>query len=136
MKLFQRRAPAHAHVHADTVPTDGHGQVHAQGHSDAELRAAYERGRKEERARHRRSPLLAMALVAVALIGGTSLVLAAKEGSFREGGAMMDAGVSTAAREAVPTIRKGAAAVQDSLSSDGQPDDEPAAQPGAKRPAN
>jgi hypothetical protein len=89
-----------------------------QGHSDAELRAAYERGRKEERARHRRSPVLVLGLVAVALIGGTSLVLAAREGSFREGGALIDAGVSTAAREAVPTIRKGAEALQNQLSSD------------------
>ena len=108
MNLFQNRAQkATEHDHAPM-----------QGHSDAELRAAYERGRKEERARHRRSPFLVMGLVAVALIGGTSLVLAAKEGSFREGGALMDAGVSTAAREAVPPIRKGAEAVQDQLSSD------------------
>jgi hypothetical protein len=109
MTLFQRKAPAHASHHAA-----------AHGHSDAELRAAYERGRKEERARHRRSPLLVMGLIAVALIGGTSLVLAAKEGSFRDGGALMDAGVSTAAREAVPTLKKGAAAVQDGLSTDAE----------------
>lgn len=108
MQLFQKK-PAAAH---------GHG--HAHGHSDAELRAAYERGRKEERARHKRSPFLAMALVAAALIGGTSVVLAAKEGSFRDGGALMDAGVTTAAREAVPTLKKGAAAVQDRLSSDAE----------------
>lgn len=108
MKLFQKRAQE----------ATGHDHAPAHGHSDAELRAAYERGRKEERARHRRSPFLVMGLVAVALIGGTSLVLAAKEGSFRDGGALMDAGVSTAAREAVPTIRKGAEAVQDQLSSD------------------
>ncbi|MDB5470784.1 MAG: hypothetical protein JWR84_2344 [Caulobacter sp.] len=110
MKLFQNRADAAAR----------HDHAHAHGHSDAELRAAYERGRKEERARHRRSPFLVLGLVAVALIGGTSLVLAAKEGSFRDGGALMDAGVTTAAREAVPTIRKGAAAVQDRLSTDAQ----------------
>jgi len=108
MKLLQNRAQtATEHDHAPM-----------QGHSDAELRAAYERGRKEERARHRRSPVLELGLVAVALIGGTSLVLAAREGSFREGGALIDAGVSTAAREAVPTIRKGAEALQNQLSSD------------------
>ncbi len=108
MKLLQNRAQtATEHDHAPM-----------QGHSDAELRAAYERGRKEERSRHRRSPVLVLGLVAVALIGGTSLVLAAREGSFREGGALIDAGVSTAAREAVPTIRKGAEALQNQLSSD------------------
>ncbi|MDO9336026.1 MAG: hypothetical protein EON95_02200 [Caulobacteraceae bacterium] len=107
MNLFRRKAVDHV---------DHNPQTH--GHSEADLRAAYERGRKEERARHKRSPFLAMGLVAVALIGGTSLVLAAKEGSFRDGGALMDAGVSTAAREAVPTLKKGAEAVQDSLSTD------------------
>ena len=119
MRLFQRPAHAHSGAHA-------HGH---HGHSDAELRAAYERGRREERARHRRSPWLGLALVAAALVGGTSLVLAAVQGSFREGGAMMDAGVSTAAREAVPTLKKGAAAVQETLSSDAQAGD------AANRPA-
>lgn len=118
MKLFQRKA--------DAAHNPGHAPEHHGGHSDAELRAAYERGRKEERARHRRSPFLVLGLVAVALIGGTSLVLAAKEGSFRDGGALMDAGVTTAAREAVPTIKKGAEAVQDSLSNDAE---SPSAQP-------
>jgi len=94
-------------------------------HDEAALKAAYQRGRKDERAERRRSPILAVALVAVALVGGTSLVLAAKEGSFREGGAMMDAGVSTAASETVPTLKAGARQareglqqVQDNLSSD------------------
>lgn len=115
MNLFKSKtAPAHdvAHSHA-----------HAQGHSDSELRAAYERGRKEERARHRRSPFLVLGLVAAALVGAASLGLAVVNGSFREGGAVMDAGVTTAAREAVPTIKKGAAAVQDTLSSDAQAGD-------------
>lgn len=122
MRLFQRPASAHTPAHVQV-----HG--HAHGHSDAELRAAYERGRREERARHRRSPWLALALVATALVGGTSLVLAAKEGSFREGGALMDAGVTTAAREAVPTLKKGAAAVQEGLSGDAE------AGTGSNRPA-
>lgn len=113
MQLFQKKPVAHDPA--------AHNPAHPHGHSDADLRAAYERGRSEERARHRRSPFLVMGLVAVALIGGTSLVLAAKEGSFRDGGALMDAGVTTAAREAVPTIKKGAEAVQDRLSTDAEP---------------
>lgn len=95
------------------------------GHTDAELRAAYDRGRRDEKARHKRSPVLALGLVVAALVGGTSLVLAAVEGSFSEGGALMDRGVSTATREAVPTLRKGAAAVQDQLSSDAETVDSP-----------
>ncbi|NBB14053.1 hypothetical protein GVN21_01635 [Caulobacter sp. SLTY] len=103
-------------------PTAVHDAGH-HGHSDAELKAAYERGRREERARHKRSPFMALALVAVALIGGTSLALAAYKGSFSEGGALMDRGVSSAAREAVPTLKKGAAAVQDTLSTEAEPVD-------------
>jgi hypothetical protein len=109
--LFRKRHTAPA----ETVATQ----------DEAALKAAYQQGRKDERAERRRSPILAAALVAVALVGGTSLVLAAKEGSFREGGAMMDAGVSTAASEAVPALKAGARQardglqdVQDNLSSD------------------
>ncbi|MBX3481073.1 MAG: hypothetical protein KF842_11790 [Caulobacter sp.] len=98
---------------------------HVKGPTEADLAAAYQRGRKDERARHRRSPLIAVAVVAVALVGGASLVLAAREGSFREGGAVMDAGVGVAARETVPTLKRGAVKagqelrkVQDNLSSD------------------
>ncbi|HYD97921.1 MAG TPA: hypothetical protein VEH84_00935 [Alphaproteobacteria bacterium] len=89
-----------------------------RGHTDAELKAAYDRGRKDEKARHRRSPLLGLGLVVAALVGGTSLVLAAFQGSFREGGALMDAGVSTAAREAAPALKKGAAELQDRIADD------------------
>jgi len=122
MTLFQRKAPAHAPHHTGT-----------HGHSDAELRAAYERGRKEERARHRRSPFLVLGLVAVALIGGTSLVLAAKEGSFRDGGALMDAGVSTAAREAGPALKKSAGAASEGLR---EVQGRMSSEPDAKQPAS
>jgi hypothetical protein len=120
MRLFQK------------TPAPAHDAAHAHGHSDAALRAAYERGRREERARHRRSPFLVLGLATVALVGAASLGLAALNGSFREGGAAMDAGVATAAREAVPTIKKGAAAVQDTLSSDAQASD---AQASSSKPA-
>lgn len=76
--------------------------------SDAAIKAAYERGRRDERAARKRSPLLALAVVSAALVGGASLVLAAKEGSFQQGGAVMDASVTTAAREAGPALRQAA----------------------------
>lgn len=96
--------------------------------SDAAVKAAYERGRRDERAARRRSPLLALAVVTAALVGGASLVLAAKEGSFREGGAVMDATVTTAAREAGPAMREAASGagqglreVRDRLSTSEEP---------------
>lgn len=76
--------------------------------ADPAQKEAYERGRRDERARRRQSPFLVIGLVLVAAIGGVSLVLAAREGSFREGGAMMEAGVNKAAREAGPALRRAA----------------------------
>lgn len=111
---FRKRQTVAAHGHAPMAPVVG----------EADLKAAYERGRIDEKKRHRRSPVLAIALVAVALVGGASLVLAAKEGSFRDGGAVMDSGARVAVREAVPTLKKGVdeagqglKKVQDKLSS-------------------
>lgn len=73
-------------------------QHHA--HSDAELRAAYDRGRRDEAARRRRSPLMALAVGSAALVGGAVLALAALEGSFQNGGAVVDHQVSKAAQQA------------------------------------
>lgn len=87
--------------HADHGPDHAHG-----GHTDAELRAAYERGRREERARHKVRPFSLLSVAFAALIGGAALVLAIVQGgSFERGGALMDRGVATAAREAGEGIR-------------------------------
>ena len=76
--------------------------------ADPAQQEAYGRGRRDERARRRKSPFLVIGLALVAAIGGVLLVLAAREGSFREGGALMDAGGSTAAQEAGPARRRAA----------------------------
>ena len=68
--------------------------------SPAELKAAYDRGRRDERARHRRSPVMALAVGSAALVGGAVLALAALEGSFANGGAVVDQQVSKAAQQA------------------------------------
>lgn len=75
---------------------------------DAQLRAAYDRGRRDERARHRRSPLMALAVGAAALVGGAVLTLAALEGSFRNGGAVVDQQVSNAAQQASQVLHEAA----------------------------
>jgi hypothetical protein len=81
-------------------PPADHDHHHAAAHSDAELRAAYDRGRRDERARHRRSPLMALTVGSAALVGGAVLALAALEGSFQNGGAVVDTQVSKAAQQA------------------------------------
>jgi hypothetical protein len=86
---------AKAHNH----PGDGH-------HADTgDVRAAYERGRREERARHHRSPLVSLLVGATALVGGATLVLSALHGSFAGGGASVDQGLSAAVHGAGPALR-------------------------------
>ena len=96
---------------------------------DPVWKEGYDRGRRDERARRRRSPLLVLAMVLVAIIGGVSLVLAVREGSFREGGAMMDAGVSKAARETGPVLRRAADEASQGLRKAQQPAASPDGEP-------
>jgi hypothetical protein len=77
-------------------------------HTDGELKAAYDRGRRDERARHRRSPLMALTIGSAALVGGAVLALAALEGSFQNGGAVVDQQVSKAAQQASQAIHDAA----------------------------
>jgi hypothetical protein len=86
MRLWPRKTKTAPDHHAAPAP--------------AEIRAAYERGRRDERARRRRSPIMALAVGSAALVGGAALALAALEGSFANGGAIMDEQVSKAAQQA------------------------------------
>ncbi len=58
-------------------------------------------GRQEERSRRRSHPLLTLLVAAVALAGVAMLALAAREGSFSRGGAVVDHSLTTAADTAV-----------------------------------
>ena len=73
-----------------------------------DLRKAYERGRLDERARRRRHPFLMTITFLFAIVGLVSLALAAMNGSFARGGAMMDDGLSIAASRAGPAARQAA----------------------------
>ncbi len=60
------------------------------------LREAYEHGRREERARHRGHPLIALVVFLVALMGAGMMYLAAREGSFARGGQFVDQKLASA----------------------------------------
>jgi hypothetical protein len=60
----------------------------------AEMKHAYDRGRADERVRHRGSGLLAVIVVVVAAMGIALMALAAREGSFSGGGAVVDAAIA------------------------------------------
>ena len=72
----------------------------------ADLRAAYNRGRVDERRSRRSHPIIALAVVVLALIGAWMLFLAAREGSFSSGGQVADRNLSTVAEEAGPALRE------------------------------
>jgi hypothetical protein len=74
----------------------------------ADLRAAYERGRRDERAGRKRHPLLMALTFAAAAVGAALLALAAVQGSFSSAGGVVDQQLTTAADRAGPAVRHAA----------------------------
>jgi hypothetical protein len=66
-------------------------------------------GRLVERRRHHSHPLLKLALVLVAVAGAAVVALAAHEGSFSRGGAVVDQNISVAADNAKQASAQAAA---------------------------
>ena len=87
----------------------------ADGLADDELRAAYERGRRDERKARKRHPVLMALTVVVAALGVVLLGLAAKEGSFARSGQVVDQSLTVAADRAEPAARDAAADAGQSL---------------------
>lgn len=81
----------------------------------ADLREAYERGRSDERARHKRHPLLMTLTFLLALVGVVLLALAAANGSFRRAGGVVDQQLNVAADRAAPAVGEAASDAGQSL---------------------
>jgi hypothetical protein len=86
----------------------------------ADLRAAYERGRRDERAARKRHPLLMTITVAMAVVGLVLLVLAAANGSFGRAGGLVDQKLNVAADRAEPAVREAASNAGQTLHDAGQ----------------
>jgi hypothetical protein len=86
----------------EVVSADG--QVHHVGPSDADVKDAYDRGRRDERAGRKRHPILALIVVLVAIVGGVMLFLAVREGSFSRAGQVADQQLAVAKAEAPGVI--------------------------------
>jgi hypothetical protein len=101
----------------DRTAVDTHGNFvvpHANVvDTEAEVRDAYKRGRKDERARHKSHPILTLIIFLVALVGGVMLFLAAREGSFSRAGQVADQQLAVAATEGPGVVRDAAANVAD-----------------------
>jgi hypothetical protein len=74
----------------------------------ADVREAYERGRKDERASRRRHPVFMTLLFVAAICGVALLALAAINGSFAGGGSVADQNLNAAVNRAEPQVRDAA----------------------------
>jgi hypothetical protein len=81
----------------------------------ADIRQAYERGRKDERASRRRHPLFMTLLIIAAIVGVVLLALAAINGSFAGGGSVADQNLNAAVNQAAPQVRDAAGQAGQSL---------------------
>lgn len=91
--------PAAAHDHEKPGP------------SETDVKRAYERGRRDEGARHKGHPILALGLFAAAAIGVGAVYLAAQQGSFSRAGQLVDNHLAVAADKASDTSQVAANAV-------------------------
>ncbi|MEO8114955.1 MAG: hypothetical protein ABI655_11265 [Phenylobacterium sp.] len=81
----------------------------------ADLRAAYDRGRADERAGRRRRPVLMTFLFVCAAVGVVLMGLAAVNGSFTQAGLVVDQNLAIAADRAEPAVRGAASNAGESL---------------------
>lgn len=81
-------------------PVEEVDEVHTVGPTQADVDAAYDKGRRDERLRHRSHPFLALVVAVIALVGGAMIFLAVREGSFSNGGKVMDAQIAAASDNA------------------------------------
>ena len=70
-----------------------------------DLREAYDRGRRDERAARKRHPLFMTLMFLAAAVGVALLALAAVNGSFGGGGQVVDQNLTVAADRAEPVVR-------------------------------
>ncbi|MEI9964147.1 MAG: hypothetical protein WDM92_05010 [Caulobacteraceae bacterium] len=87
--------------------------------TDADVKKAYDRGRRDERARRRSHPILALVITVAALMGAGLTVLAAKEGSFARGGQVVDHKLVAAAGQAQIATQQATDKVQQAAPSTG-----------------
>ena len=74
----------------------------------ADLREAYERGRRDERSMRKRHPVLMTFTFIAAAVGLVLMALAAVNGSFTGAGGVVDKNLAVAANRAEPAVRDAA----------------------------
>ena len=96
-----------------------HAEPAAAGANPADVKRAYELGRKDERARHHSHPFLGLIIAVAAVIGCGALYLGLHEGSFSRAGQVVDEHLAVAAdhgqvasQAAAQTVANAGAAAQ------------------------
>lgn len=82
--------------------------VHNAPADAGDLKAAYDRGRRDERAARARHPIVMTGLVVLAAVGASLITLAAVNGSFSGGGQVADQKLAAAAERAAPVLQDAA----------------------------
>jgi hypothetical protein len=117
---YRRRGdPPPTETHEDWALPDGRSTL---AEHDRILRDAYERGRRDERARHPRRghPFLAGLVFLAAAAGALVVYLGVRQGSFANGGQMVDQGIANATASAQHASRNAADRAGDALQNAGQ----------------
>jgi hypothetical protein len=83
-----------------------------------DVNAAYRRGRRD--ARRRRSPLLSFIVLVIVVAAAALFYLAVQNGSFQNGGAVVDNSISHVSQTATAPIRRAAGRAGDALEQAGQ----------------
>jgi flagellin-like protein len=86
----------------------------------AELEAAYERGRVRGRPRRGASPLLTLVLLLAVVVAGVMIYLAIQNGSFSNGGAVVDQKLDQVAKTVDAPIKNAAITTGSALQDAGQ----------------
>ncbi len=130
MNLFRSRAPADATVDDDVARAEMKGQrdAHAADRGllnerNTSVRQAYDRGRRDERARRPRrhgAPLLTLIVLMAAVIGAGAIYLGVSQGSFGRGGQVVDQKLAGVAQPATQATRDAAGRAGDALENAGQ----------------
>lgn len=114
--MFDRRHRPH--------PADAHAAP-APALDTSDLKEAYRLGRKDERARRKRHPILMTVLFLLALAGAAFIALAVVNGSFGGAGQVADHNLSVAADRAEPAVRGAAGEAAEAVRGIGDADQAP-----------
>ncbi len=130
MNLFRSRTSADAPVDGDFARGQAQGlnDAHAADRAvlnerNTSVRQAYDRGRRDERARRPRrhgAPFLTLIVLMAAAVGAGAIYLGVSQGSFSRGGQVVDQQISGVAQPASQATRNAANRAGDALANAGQ----------------